>query len=221
MSAALFLALALQAASPASPSPARSPAGPVVVMETSEGTIRIALDPVKAPISVKNFLQYVRSGFYNGTIFHRVIPTFMIQGGGFTPDMKEKTELKPPIRNEASNGLRNVRGTVAMARTDDPNSATAQFFINVKNNAILDYGIAPGAGYAVFGQLIEGLDVVDKIKNVPTTRVSIYDDVPLTPVLIKSARVEGEAAAKPAGVTKPAAKPSTAPHPKPSAAAKP
>jgi len=213
MPTALFLALALQAgAAAASPAPAPAATGPVVVLDTSMGKIRIALDEQKAPISVKNFLSYVRTGFYNGTIFHRVIPDFMIQGGGFTPDMKEK-KTNPPIVNEARNGLRNTRGTVAMARTNDPNSATAQFFINVKTNANLDYGIAPGMGYAVFGTVVEGMDVVDRIRAVPTTRVGEFEDVPVTPVVIQSAHVEGGAATAPARATPPAAARKPAPTP--------
>ena len=197
ISAAALLCLAQVAASPAAaPSPRPTPSGPVVVLETSLGRIRIGLYDDKSPISTENFLKYVRKGQYNGTLFHRVIPTFMIQGGGMTADMKEKP-TDPPIRNEARNGVRNSRGTLAMARTDDPNSATAQFFINLKDNASLDFGIR-GAGYAVFGEVIEGMDVVDKIAAVPTTRRGQHDDVPVTPVLITSARVEGGGAARPA-----------------------
>jgi cyclophilin family peptidyl-prolyl cis-trans isomerase len=163
----------------------------VVVLETSLGRIRIGLYDDKSPVTTENFLKYVRKGHFNGTLFHRVMPTFMIQGGGMTPDMNEKP-TDPPIRNEARNGLRNSRGTVAMARTNDPNSATAQFFINLKDNASLDFGIR-GAGYAVFGEVLEGMDVVDKIAAVQTTRRGQHDDVPVTPVLITSAKVEGSA----------------------------
>ena len=194
ISAAALLCLAQATASPAAvPSPRPTPSGPVVVLETSLGRIRIGLYDDKSPVSTENFLKYVRKGHYNGTIFHRVIPTFMIQGGGMTPDMNEKP-TDPPIRNEARNGVRNGRGTVAMARTNDPNSATSQFFINLKDNAFLDFGIR-GAGYAVFGEVLEGMDVVDKIAAVPTTRRAQQDDVPVTPVLITSAKVEGGGAA--------------------------
>jgi peptidyl-prolyl cis-trans isomerase A (cyclophilin A) len=158
----------------------------VVVLETSMGRIRIALDKEKAPLSVDNFLKYVRARHYDGTIFHRVIPAFMVQGGGFTSDMTEKP-TRPPVRNEARNGLRNSRGTVAMARTNAPNSATAQFFINVKDNHRLDFGIG-GAGYAVFGEVIEGMDVADRIVAVPTTTRGGMADVPVTPVILKTAR---------------------------------
>jgi cyclophilin family peptidyl-prolyl cis-trans isomerase len=185
----------LVAAVTAQPSPAPAPAGPVVVLETSMGNIRIALDQGKAPETVKNFLAYARSGHYDGTIFHRVIPRFMVQGGGMDAAMKEKA-TRPPIKNEAANKLRNDRGTVAMARTAEPNSATAQFFINVKNNASLDYGVG-GAGYAVFGTVIEGMDVVDRIVAVPTTSKGGHQDVPVTPVLINKARVETAAGARP------------------------
>ena len=180
---------------PATPKPV--PTGPVVELVTSLGSIKIALDPEKAPITVDNFLKYVRAGFYDGTVFHRVMTNFMIQGGGMTPDLKEKT-ARPAIRNEARNGLRNSRGTIAMARLTDPNSATSQFFINVKDNHRLDFGIG-GAGYAVFGEVVEGMDVVDKIVGVPTTTKTAsgtaYENVPVSPVLIKTAR-EVKAAAK-------------------------
>jgi len=189
LTAALVVA---QAAASPSPSPS-APTGPVAVMDTSLGRIRIALDQEKAPISVANFVKYARAGHYSGTVFHRVIPGFMIQGGGMTAELKEKP-TSPPIRNEARNGVRNLRGSVAMARTNDPNSATSQFFISVKNNPSLDFGIQ-GAGYAVFGQVIDGMDVVDKIVAVPTKNAGPYQNVPVTPVVIKSVRVEGAAAA--------------------------
>jgi peptidyl-prolyl cis-trans isomerase A (cyclophilin A) len=152
------------------------------------GRIRIGLHQDKAPLSADNFLRYVRSGHYDGTIFHRVKPNFMIQGGGMEPDLTERSVGKP-IRNEARNGLRNLRGTVAMARTEDADSATAQFFINVRNNPLLDFGIQ-GAGYAVFGEVLEGMDVVDQIAQVRTTSKGPHDDVPVEPVLIEKARVE-------------------------------
>jgi len=187
----LFL-LAEAVASPPGPSPSPSPTprllpnGPVVVMETTLGRITIGLHQDKAPLSVANFLKYVRAGHYDGTIFHRVIPTFMIQGGGYTPDLKEKP-TGPPVRNEARNGLRNSRGTVAMARTRDPDSATAQFFINVKDNHNLDFGIE-GAGYAVFGEVLDGMDVVDRIRTLPTESRTGFDNVPSTTVTILSVR---------------------------------
>ena len=162
---------------------------PSVKMQTSMGTIVLELYPDKAPVTVKNFLAYVDSGFFNGTIFHRVIPNFMIQGGGFTADLGKK-KTRPPIKNEANNGLSNARGTIAMARTSEVNSAAAQFFINVKDNTSLDHrGNSPDDyGYAVFGKVISGMDVVDKIKNVKTTSKREYDNVPVQPVVIKSAR---------------------------------
>jgi cyclophilin family peptidyl-prolyl cis-trans isomerase len=157
-----------------------------VVMETSMGTIDLELYPDKAPATVENFVHYVKKGHYNGTIFHRVISNFMIQGGGFTPDMQQKP-TDPPVKNESANGLHNERSTIAMARTSDPDSATAQFFINVEDNTPkLDTPNPPGAGYTVFGKVTRGMDVVDKIKAVPTTRKGPYDDVPETPVVIKS-----------------------------------
>ncbi len=157
-----------------------------VKLETSAGDIVVELDAAKAPKSVANFLQYVRSGHYNGTIFHRVIDNFMIQGGGMTADLKEK-ETRPPIGLESRNGLANKRGTIAMARTSDPNSATSQFFINVKDNDRLNQASsADGNGYAVFGKVVEGMDVVDKIRVTPTGP----GDVPLQPIVIKKATVE-------------------------------
>jgi cyclophilin family peptidyl-prolyl cis-trans isomerase len=202
-------ATASPAASPAAvPSPRPTPSGPVVVLETSMGRIRIGLYDDKSPVSTENFLKYVRKGHYNGTLFHRVMPNFMVQGGGMIQDMSEKP-TDPPIRNEARNGLRNSRGTVAMARTNDPNSATAQFFINLKDNAFLDFGIR-GMGYAVFGEVLEGMDVVDKIAAVQTTRRGQHDDVPVTPVLILSAKVEGGGTARPA--TARPASPRPSPH---------
>ena len=160
----------------------------VVKLETSMGDIVIELNEQKAPVSTKNFLGYVEAGFYDGVIFHRVIPGFMIQGGGFTKQMAEK-ETRDPIVNEANNGLSNMRGTIAMARTSDPDSATAQFFINHKDNDFLDYIDAGRPGYAVFGKVTEGLDVVDAIAAVETTSRNGMDDVPVEPVTIKSATV--------------------------------
>jgi len=159
-----------------------------VVMETSMGTITIALDGDKAPITVENFLSYVDEGFFDGTIFHRVIPDFMVQGGGMEPGLKEK-KTKAPIKNESSNGLTNQRGTLAMARTSAPDSATAQFFINLKDNTFLDKAQARDrVGYAVFGKVTSGMDVVDKIKAVSTGRRGHHDDVPVKDVVITSAK---------------------------------
>lgn len=160
-------------------------------MKTSEGTIKIELWADKAPATVKNFLEYVDEGFYDGTIFHRVIDNFMIQGGGFTPEMKQKSP-HPPIKNEAAKELQNDVGTIAMARTNEVNSATSQFFINVVNNVSLNHRdeTPPGFGYAVFGKVIDGMDVVNKIKKVPTTRVSMFQDVPSKPVVIESVKRE-------------------------------
>ncbi len=161
-----------------------------VKLSTTEGDIRIELDAQKAPKSVDNFIKYVKAGHYNGTIFHRVIEGFMIQGGGFTPKMEQKP-TRPPIPLEAGNGLNNVRGTLAMARTGDPNSATAQFFINVVDNPFLDAANArDGKGYAVFGQVVEGMDIVDKIRIKPTGNQGMHQNLPLTPVIITKAIVE-------------------------------
>lgn len=158
---------------------------PVVAMETSMGTIEIELYADKAPETVKNFLQYVDDGFYSGTIFHRVIDGFMIQGGGFTEDMTQKP-TRSPIKNEATNGLKNERGTIAMARTMVVDSATSQFFINVVDNPFLNHVDKNQYGYAVFGKVVAGMDVVDKIKAVPTTVKKGHENVPVTPVVIKS-----------------------------------
>jgi peptidyl-prolyl cis-trans isomerase A (cyclophilin A) len=161
-----------------------------VKLATSAGDIVLELDREKAPKTVDNFLQYVRAGHYNGTIFHRVIPTFMIQGGGMDAKMAEKP-TRAPIPLEARNGLSNVRGSVAMARTMDPNSASAQFFINVVDNTFLDAANArDGHGYAVFGKVVEGLDVVDKIRDVPTASRGPHQNVPTMPVTIQKATVE-------------------------------
>jgi len=169
---------------------AKEGGNPVVVMKTSLGDVKIELDKAKAPVTVDNFLVYVNDKFYDGTIFHRVIPAFMIQGGGFDKDMNQK-KTKAPIKNEAGNGLKNVTGTLAMARTSDPNSATAQFFINTKDNAFLDHknDTAQGYGYAVFGKVVDGMDVVKKIEQVQTTTRPPYENVPVTPVVIESIRV--------------------------------
>lgn len=159
-----------------------------VRMETSAGSIRIELDDEKAPLSAANFLEYVNKGHYDGTVFHRVIPGFMIQGGGFEPGMKQKPTAAP-IRNEAGNGLKNRRYTLAMARTSDPHSATAQFFINTADNGFLDFRAenAQGWGYAVFGRVVEGSEVIDLIERVQTGRKGFHDDVPLEDVRIERA----------------------------------
>ena len=166
-------------------------AGPKVEMQTSLGRIVIELDDAKAPGSTKNFLAYVQDGFYNGTVFHRVMPGFMIQGGGFTADMTQKP-TKAPIQNEAKNGLKNARGTIAMARTQDPHSATAQFFINHVDNVMLDYPSRDNWGYAVFGKVTEGMDVVDKIAQVRAGNRGMHQNVPVEPVVIQSVKVISE-----------------------------
>jgi peptidyl-prolyl cis-trans isomerase B (cyclophilin B) len=161
---------------------------PVVVMDTSLGAIKIELFAKKAPATVKNFLDYVDAKHYDGTVFHRVIADFMIQGGGMLPGLKEK-QTRDPIKNESDNGLSNERGTIAMARTPKPHSATAQFFINVKDNSFLDRAKAKdGFGYCVFGKVIDGMDVVDKIRKVETRSAGGHDDVPVQDVVIKSVR---------------------------------
>ena len=159
-----------------------------VEMTTSAGTIRIELDDAKAPASVENFLSYVRAGHYDGTVFHRVIQGFMIQGGGFEPGMKQKT-TEQTVENEAKNGLKNDKYTIAMARTSAPHSASAQFFINTADNKFLDYPGQDGWGYAVFGKVVEGQDVVDKIRTVKTTRSGMFADVPAENVVIEKAEV--------------------------------
>lgn len=166
-----------------------TPQRPVVVLETSKGNIEIELYNDKASNTVENFLKYVDKGHYNGTIFHRVIPSFMIQGGGFTAEMTEKPTYKG-ITNEADNGVSNRKGTLAMARTSDPHSASAQFFINVKDNGFLDHsGKTPdGWGYAVFGEVKSGMDVVEAIKDVKTTKKNGHSDVPVEAVVIKTAK---------------------------------
>ncbi|GAA2982440.1 peptidylprolyl isomerase [Kitasatospora sp. NPDC127116] len=161
-----------------------------VKLSTNHGDIVLRLDAEKAPATVENFLQYVRDGFYDGTVFHRVINGFMVQGGGMEPGMKQK-KTRAPIQNEADNGLKNTRYTVAMARTGDPHSATAQFFINVADNDFLDHSgkNAQGWGYAVFGEVVEGQDVVDTVKTVPTGSRSGHQDVPKEDVVIEKAEV--------------------------------
>jgi cyclophilin family peptidyl-prolyl cis-trans isomerase len=181
-----LLGFLLQAPAPAAPlQPA--PGNPVVVIETSAGSITVELYKDRAPVSVENFLQYMRDHHYDGTIFHRVVPGYVIQGGGYTPQFVERS-TRPPIQNEATNGLTNRRGTVAMARLQSARSATAQFFINLANNPALDHrGYSPGDfGYAVFGRVLEGMDVVDKIGQGKTGSRDGMDEVPLEPVVIQS-----------------------------------
>jgi cyclophilin family peptidyl-prolyl cis-trans isomerase len=193
MPRALITALALLA------SFAAGAASPQVEIKTTLGAIVVELDPEKAPLTVENFLQYAKAGHYDGTVFHRVMPGFMIQGGGFTPDLKEKPSRKP-VRNEASNGLQNTVGTIAMARTPDPHSATAQFFINVADNRSLNFRFptAEGYGYAVFGKVVKGMDVVNRIVKVQTgPGPAPHENVPVKPVVIESIRLV-EPAAKPA-----------------------
>jgi cyclophilin family peptidyl-prolyl cis-trans isomerase len=179
--AALWLSTGLAASA--------APANPRVKMTTSLGVMVIELDAQKAPVTVKNFLQYARDGHFDGTIFHRVMPGFMIQGGGFAPGMREKP-TRAPIRNESGNGLRNLTGTIAMARTPDPHSASAQFFINVNDNAGLDKDRAEdGWGYAVFGRVVQGMDVAMKIVMVPTRTVGFHENVPVKDVVIKKVEI--------------------------------
>lgn len=181
---------------------AGQPANPSVLIETSKGNITVELFPTQAPQTVKNFLGYVARGFYDGLIFHRVIPGFMVQTGGMNPDMTEKPK-QAPIPNEADNGLRNLRGTLAMARMGDPHSASSQFFINVANNHFLDHRgkSLQGWGYAVFGQVVDGMDVVDAIAAVPRGNRGPHGDVPLEPIVMQRVRVL------------PAAAPAAAPQP--------
>jgi len=165
----------------------------MIKLNTNHGSITLELDANKAPATVENFMQYVNDGFYNGTIFHRVINGFMIQGGGMEPGMKQK-ETREPIKNEADNGLSNDIGTIAMARTNDPDSATAQFFINVKDNSFLNHSAptSQGWGYCVFGKVVDGLDVIDAIKEVPTGSAGMHQDVPVDDVIIESVEVVEE-----------------------------
>ena len=188
------VSLSVQAS--AQPAPTPAPAAktyPRVALETSKGKIVVEVYPDKAPLTVANFLQYVKSGFYNGVIFHRVIPDFMVQTGGFTPDMKQKP-TKGQIKNESDNGLRNERGTLAMARLSEPHTASSQFFINLKDNGrSLDHS-PRGWGYTVFGKVVEGMDVVDSIATVRTATKGPHDDVPVEAVIIKKASVVATAA---------------------------
>jgi peptidyl-prolyl cis-trans isomerase A (cyclophilin A) len=190
ITAAFLLGLLLQSPAASQSSPP-APGNPVVIIDTSLGSITIELFQAQAPVSVENFLQYVRDGFYPGTIFHRVVSGYVIQGGGYTADLDEKA-TRPPVQNEATNGLSNQRGTVAMARTRVLRSGTSQFFINLANNSALDHrGYSPDDfGYAVFGRVIAGMDVVDKIASVPTAVKSGMENVPVTPVVIKGMTVK-------------------------------
>jgi peptidyl-prolyl cis-trans isomerase B (cyclophilin B) len=189
MKALMVLVLFLFGTQPLNGNNAHAADNPQVALDTSKGRIVLELFADKAPISVENFLAYVNSGYYDDTIFHRVIPKFMIQGGGFTADMKMKPG-RSPIRNEADNGLRNERGTIAMARTPDPHSASSQFFINTVDNDFLNHKRKDprGWGYAVFGRVVEGMEVVDAISAVKTGIQGRYQDVPVEPVVIKHAR---------------------------------
>jgi cyclophilin family peptidyl-prolyl cis-trans isomerase len=176
------------------PAPAAGKGNPMVVISTSLGDIKVELYADKAPVTVKNFLDYAKAGYFNGTVFHRVIPGFMIQGGGLTPDMQDKREgQKPAIKNESDNGLKNETGTLAMARTSAPDSATSQFFINVKDNGFLNKeSSADKVGYAVFGKVVDGMDVVKKIEQVKTATKGPHQNVPVDPVTIKSVKVVSE-----------------------------
>ncbi len=208
---ALMVLAAQASATPAAGTPVAAPAptpgaeptpdGAVIAIETTMGTIQVGLYATRAPLSSRNVLNYVKSGFYTGTTFHRVIPGFMVQGGGMDARMAEKP-TNPPVRNEARNGLLNHRGSLSLARTNDPHSATSQFFISVKDNPALDFGISrDGWGYAVFGEVLSGMEVVDQIVAVPTTTKGVYSNVPLTPVVITKVRVVSE----PSPVASPAA----------------
>jgi peptidyl-prolyl cis-trans isomerase A (cyclophilin A) len=190
----LMLALgsaALIANAPAFAQNGSQAAHPSVLLKTSEGDIRVELYPEKAPKTVANFLDYVKSGQYNGTIFHRVIPGFMVQGGGYTTSYAEKP-TRAPVQLESRNGLKNMTGTIAMARTSDPNSATAQFFINTVDNAGLDYPNPDGNGYTVFGKVTSGMDVVKKIEGTPTTSRGPMSDVPQKQIVLQSATIVGK-----------------------------
>jgi peptidyl-prolyl cis-trans isomerase A (cyclophilin A) len=173
-----------QTAAPTAP----APAAPRVLLSTSEGDITLELDAMRAPRTVENFLAYVRAGHYEGTIFHRVIGNFMIQGGGFTADLKQKP-TRAPIPIESRNGLKNERGAIAMARTSDPNSATSQFFINVVDNARLDYPSFDGHGYTAFGKVVTGMDVVERIRDTPTKADGPHQNLPVQPIVIRKAQV--------------------------------
>ena len=183
----LFIAAALAAAA-AAPAWAQTAAAPRVLLSTSDGDITLELDAMRAPKTVENFLAYVRAGHYEGTIFHRVISNFMIQGGGFTADLKQKP-TRAPIPIESRNGLKNERGAIAMARTSDPNSATAQFFINVVDNARLDFPSFDGHGYTAFGKVVAGMDIVDRIRDTPTKADGPHQNLPVQPIVIRKAQI--------------------------------
>ena len=170
----------------------KSTSNPTVIIKTSKGDVTAELFADKAPVSTRNFIEYAKAGYYDGTVFHRVIPNFMIQGGGMDADLNPKPGQRAPIKNEADNGLRNERGTLAMARTSAPDSATSQFFINVKNNSFLNHKnkTPAGYGYAVFGKVTGGMEVVDVIKEVPTGNREMYQDVPTEAVVIESVTVK-------------------------------
>ncbi len=189
----VILTLVLLCATPLLAKDAAAPAAaknPLVEIETSMGIITAELFAKEAPLSVKNFLEYAKSGYYSGTVFHRIIPGFMIQGGGLTAELQPKPGSNPPIKNEAGNGLKNDRGTLSMARTGDPDSATSQFFINLVDNGNLNRPNPDGHGYAVFGKVVKGIDVVDMIVATPQERKnSVFQNVPKTPVVIKSVKV--------------------------------
>lgn len=174
--------------------PVHSQGNPTMIMSTTFGDIEIEFYPKDAPITVQNFIDYVEAGYFDNLIFHRVIPGFMIQGGGFTADMKPREALAPPIMNEADNGLKNLAGSLSIARTSDPNSGTSQFFINLVDNKFLDHTSksTSGWGYAVFAQVTKGMDVVQKIATVPTGKVGSHSDVPTTPVVILKAEMTSE-----------------------------
>ena len=186
LAASVLFAVSSTAAVAQAPSNDAKGGKPMVVFSTNYGDFTIELYPDKAPVTVENFLEYVDSGFYDGTIFHRVIPGFVIQGGGFTEDMRQKP-TEAPIKNEADNGLKNERGTLSMARTQDVNSATSQFFVNLVDNAFLDHGTRD-FGYAVFAKVVDGMDVIDKIAAVQTTRHGMHSDVPADPVVVEAAK---------------------------------
>jgi cyclophilin family peptidyl-prolyl cis-trans isomerase len=190
---ATLLGLVVLFGVPTVASTAAGKGNPMVLLSTSMGDIKVELYPDKAPITVKNFLEYAKEGYYDGTVFHRVIPGFMIQGGGMSADMQEKKGARPAIKNESDNGLKNDTGTIAMARTSVPDSATSHFFINVKDNSFLNRESAPDkVGYAVFGKVVEGMDVVKKIEQVKTSSKGPHQNVPVDAVMIKSAKVVDE-----------------------------
>ncbi|WP_311196193.1 peptidylprolyl isomerase [Thiothrix winogradskyi] len=186
-----FATLGCNAEEKAAATPTSGDKMSTILIETTKGNIKIELDAAAAPKTVENILAYVKEGFYEGTIFHRVIPGFMVQGGGMNETMKEKADKRPPVKNEANNGLKNDRGTVAMARTNDPHSASSQFFINVSNNDFLNFRseTAQGWGYAVFGKVVEGMDVVDAIVGVKTGNFGPHGDVPVQPILMNKVTI--------------------------------